>query len=208
LTAGDERVEPEGMTVLAGIPLKGFDVAKGRLADHLSPEVRSEVAESTARRVVDAARNAGFRVVVVTASPQVRAWTDAVGVACLDDPPQGGLDAAASVVVDAADGPWCVIHGDLPLVTHADLEPVAGLLAEGRAVLAPSRDGGTNLVAAPVPVSLAYGPGSFARHLAATAALRPAVLVTVGLAVELDTVGDLTAAARLPGGSWLEPFLA
>lgn len=193
---------------LAGIPLKGFDVAKGRLADHLSPQVRSEVAASTAHRVVDAARGAGFRVVVVTASPQVRAWADTIGVACLDDPPDGGLDAAASAVVDTADGPWCVIHGDLPLLAATDLEPIDTLLAEGRAVLAPSRDGGTNLVAAPVPVSFAYGPGSFARHLAATAALRPAVLVTAGLAVELDTIGDLTAAARLPAGSWLAPFLS
>lgn len=197
----------EVVTILAGIPLRGFDTAKGRLAAALSTERRTRLARETARRVVDAAGSAGFEVAVVTASAQVRAWAQAAGHRCLIDPPTGGLDAAAAAIASAG-SPWCVIHGDLPLIEAADLGAVAAALAQGRAVLAPSRDGGTNLIAATEPVGLAYGPGSFARHLAATAAMRPLVIISPGLAIEVDTYADLVGAARLPGGSWLIPYLS
>jgi 2-phospho-L-lactate/phosphoenolpyruvate guanylyltransferase len=195
------------VTILAGIPLRGFDTAKGRLAGSLSPEARRRLAELTARRVVEASLDAGLDALIVTSAAEVRAWAAAGGYRCVDDPPGGNLDGAAATIA-ASGSPWCVIHADLPLITAADLAPAAARLTEGRAVLAPSRDGGTNLIGASEPMRFSYGPGSFARHLAATAAMRPLVIISPGLAVEIDTYADLVGAARLPGGSWLIPYLS
>jgi hypothetical protein len=57
-------------------------------------------------------------------------------------------------------------------------------------------------------MAFSYGPGSFARHLAGLAPARPVVLVTAGLAIELDTIGDLEAAAGLGDGAWLGEYLS
>lgn len=195
------------MTVLVAIPVKGFDIAKRRLASVLDRDRRALLAAEAASRVVAAARGAGFDVTVVTGSDDVRAWASAAGIPWIDEPEGRGLDGAAEFIA-ARGSPWCVIHADLPLLTSADLRDVPSLIGEGRAVLAPSRDGGTNLLAAPTPIAFSYGPGSFARHLAAAASASPAVLVSPGLAVEIDTAADLLAAARLPAGAWLAPYLA
>jgi 2-phospho-L-lactate/phosphoenolpyruvate guanylyltransferase len=189
-----------------GIPIKGFASAKSRLAGVVDPTRRRRLATEVAHRVVDAVRRAGFDPVVVTGSNEVKQWARSIGVAWLDEPDGAGLNAASALVASRG-SPWCVLHGDLPLIAPTDLIGVADLLESGRAVLAPSRDGGTNLLGASDPITFAYGPGSFARHLAAVSGSRPAVLVTIGLAVELDTIADLRAAARLPGGEWLSSYV-
>jgi hypothetical protein len=57
-------------------------------------------------------------------------------------------------------------------------------------------------------MGFSYGPGSYARHLAALGTRPTVVMVTPGLAIELDTIGDLEAAARLAGGAWLGEYLS
>jgi 2-phospho-L-lactate/phosphoenolpyruvate guanylyltransferase len=195
------------VTILAGIPVKGFATAKGRLSSVMDSDRRARLAAAIASRAIDAARDAGFDVVVVTGSDDVRAWARDAGTPCIDEPFGGGLDAAAAAITDHG-SPWCVIHADLPLLSPSDLMEVAPLLDAGRAVLAPSRDGGTNLFAAAIPIRFSYGPGSFARHLAAAAAASPVVLVSPGLAVEIDTAADLLAASHLDRGAWLTPYLS
>lgn len=199
------------MRPLAGIPLKDFDGAKGRLSRTLSQEARRLLIETSALRAADAARTGGFDTVIVTGSAAVVEWAAGHSLATLQEVPGGGLDGAAErVVATAVDRgvPWCVIHADLPLIGGHDLRLVAEALGAGRAVLAPSRDGGTKVLAAREPVRFSYGPGSFVRHLAATAHLRPAVIVTPGLSIELDTAADLRIAASLPAGEWLGRFLS
>ena len=100
------------------------------------------------------------------------------------------------------------MHGDLPLLGTADVESFLALLDEGTAVLAPSRDGGTNLLAADRPLDFRYGPGSFARHLLSARRLERRVVVTAGTVVELDTPADLYGAAQLAAGAWLTGFLS
>jgi len=195
------------MAPLAGIPIRDFDTAKGRLAPQVSPSQRREFARDVAGQVVAAAGGAGFDVVVVTGSDEVARWAEGLGVRSMPDPASGGLDAVSDLIAASAPS-WCIIHGDLPLLTSADLSPIPALLEAGRAVAAPSRDGGTNVLAASGPVRMSYGPGSFPRHLAAIAHLRPVVRVSVGLCVEVDTYADLGSAARMAAGAWLSPFLS
>ena len=193
--------------MLAAIPLKGFGSAKTRLGDSMAPRTRARIAAAVADRVVWACSGAGWSVVVVSASPDVVSWCREAAIDVLPDP-GAGLDAAATAAVTHANGrAWVVVHGDLPLVTPADLDGIAGWVAAGSVVLAPSRDGGTNLIAGTGAFRFAYGPGSFARHVSAAATRIPVVLVRTGLAVELDTPADLLAAQRHPAGAWLAAFL-
>jgi len=148
---------------------------------------------------------------VAAAGGPAAAWAASLDLEVIGEPEQGGLDGAARAGAEAAAErgvAWCVVHSDLPLLTAGDITAVRRLLDEGGAVLAPSRDGGTNLLAAREPIGFRYGPRSFARHLAAAAHLPRRVIVTPGTAVELDTPADLREAAALPGGAWLHPYLS
>lgn len=195
------------MSPIAVIPLKGFDAAKERLSGALPPDQRAALARATARHVVTACRGGGFDLVVVTADPSVTAWADALPAAVVPDP-GGGLDAACHAGIALNPTAWVVVHGDLPLLDPASMERVMDYLIEGRGVVAPARDGGTNLLGAAAPVPLDYGPGSFHRHLGALAGHRAVVLTGPETAIEIDTPRDLAAAAALPGGGWLARFLS
>jgi 2-phospho-L-lactate/phosphoenolpyruvate guanylyltransferase len=93
-----------------------------------------------------------------------------------------------------------VLHADLPLLAARDLTE-SWRASVGRTVIAPAHDGGTSLLAGTGPFPFSYGPGSFHRHL--RAAPGAAVVVRPGLALDLDTVGDLRVALGLGAGAWL-----
>lgn len=194
--------------MLAAIPLKGFGSAKTRLGDSMPPANRERLAAAVAERVVSACSGAGWSVAVVSRSLDVIAWCAENGIDVIADP-GGGLDVAATAAVaHTGDGPWALVHGDLPLLTPADLDDVAAIVAQGSTVLAPSRDGGTNLIAGTGAFAFSYGPGSFVRHIGAASNRKPLVVIRTGLAVELDTAADLRAVRRHPAGAWLDAFLS
>lgn len=183
---------------LVGIPVKGFGLAKARLAGVLDAAARSALGRRVAGRTVDVARAVvgGDSVLVVTGDAGVVAWAQAIGVTVIDEGP-GGLDGAAAAVVAAADGqPWAVLHADLPLLTRGDLAAALAVADEAGAAIAPSSDGGTSLIASTGGFPFAYGEGSFQRHLRAIP--EAAVVVRPGLALDLDTPADLVAARNHP----------
>jgi 2-phospho-L-lactate guanylyltransferase (CobY/MobA/RfbA family) len=189
--------------VLIAVPLRSFETGFERLAASLGQR-RIEFAEAVAAHVVGACRRAGIEPFVVGSGDDVTGWCEDLGLGRIDDPGEGH-DAAARAAIDRAGGePWAVAHGDLALLDHSDVTAVREAAASGM-VLAPSRDGGTNMIAGRGPFRLSYGPGSFHRHLASAGGGR--VLVRTGTLIEIDTPGDLIAAARLRGGEWLAPFL-
>ncbi len=188
----------------AVIPIRGFSSAKTRLEPLVPPATRAELARLTATRVATACDDAGFTVVTVSNDPEVAEW--GAGRYLVVDDPNRGLDAATRAGTNLADGPWIVVHADLPLLDAATMLHVSPLLEQGLSVAAPSRDGGTNLLGSIAPIAFGYGPGSFHRHLARLP--HPAVvLVDFTTLIELDTPEDLAAAARTDGGGWLARFL-
>jgi len=198
------------MRPLVAVPIKPFTSAKGRMAGALQPSVRADLMRETARRVVRASAAAGGLTVVVTGDPAVAEWAHGLGVEVMIEPPGGGLDGAARVAAESAvsaGSVWCVVHGDLPLLTAAHMTRILAAAEHGASVLAPSRTGGTNLLASGRMIEFRYGPGSFSRHLAAFADDDRRVIVTTGTALDIDTPDDLAAAASLPGGSWLGHYL-
>ncbi|MEX2419997.1 MAG: 2-phospho-L-lactate guanylyltransferase [Acidimicrobiia bacterium] len=192
---------------LAIVPLKDFHEAKERL--DLSPDNRSSLTQAVAEHVIKACRGGGMAPVVVTGSDSTRVWAAAFGVDVLVETGEG-LDAAAAHGADqAGGGPWLVVHGDLPLLSAEDIAHVGHLLARGGVVLAPSRDGGTNLLGSTGGgFDFRYGPASFHRHLAVAAGREVEVVIRPGTALEIDTLSDLHSVARLPSGEWLRRFLS
>jgi 2-phospho-L-lactate guanylyltransferase len=148
------------------VPIKGFGVAKERLAVVLDGAARADLARRMAAQVVAAA--APLPVTVVTADADVAVFAADHGAAVVADP-GGGLDAAVHAGVDAL----AAAGFDEVVVAHGDLPQAAGLAAltgaRDTCTLVPDRrDDGTNVLVVPTSSGFrfAYGPGSFARHVA------------------------------------------
>ena len=147
------------------IPVKAFTDAKGRLAGAVDANGRADLARAMATTVVAAA--APLPVTVVCDDVGVVAWARSVGAAVIrvHGP---GLNRAveAGVAALAADGvPQVVIaHADLPRATRLD-----HCAATQGITLVPDRNlDGTPVLSVPTDAGFrfAYGPGSYAAHVA------------------------------------------
>lgn len=183
------------------VPVKGFSVAKVRLARALADGPRADLARSMAGAVLRAA--AGLAVAVVCDDEEVAAWARAQGAQVVWAP-RRGLDAAVAdgVRALAAQGAARVIvaHADLPLAS--DLRWVARF--PGVTLVPDRRDDGTNVACVPTatPFPFSYGPGSFARHGRAALALGLSLRVVrePGLGRDVDEPADLALAGLVGAG--------
>ena len=195
--------------VIAAVPIKSFSAAKARLGDAVPAGRRADLGIALAARTAGAARDAGARVLIVSGATEVLEWARTAGFGRVGQE-NSGLDDAAAIAVAVARRerlPWAIIHADLPLVRVSDLQEVFAAAAAGP-VLAPSVDGGTNVIAADAAgFAFAYGPGSFARHLRTAASRRPRIVVRPGTAVDLDTARDLKRVMSHPEGRWVNEYL-
>lgn len=191
------------MSILVGIPVKPFTVAKRRLSTMLDGDRRRRLGQAIALRTADIARSLDLDVRIVTGDVTVTDWAAAHGLATIAEEPGGGLDGAARKVAAATDDEWIVLHADIPLVEPRDL---AAVLRTPGEVLVPAHDGGTNVIKGFGSFPFSYGPASFHRHLARRPMAR--VVSTAGLALDLDTPRDLETARRLAAGAWLEDIVA
>ena len=178
------------------IPLKGFGVAKERLAPALDADARSRLARRMADIVVDAA--APLPVVIVTDDTEVARWADRRGARLLWRPSRGLNDAVQhSVACLATEGIDRVVvaHGDLPRARGlADLARFDGI------TLVPDRhDDGTNVMCVPSACGFrfAYGPGSFGLHRteAARIGLPTRIERNSALGWDIDRPADLDGMA-------------
>jgi 2-phospho-L-lactate guanylyltransferase len=192
--------------VTAVIPLKAIADGKTRLAGALSPADRALLLRRTFDRVVAAVAAADLvaGALVVVGDAEGAGWAADVGLAWLPEPAGGGGLNAALDEADRhlGDRPTLVVPADLPLVGSGDVDAVvAALPPGGGVVIAPTSDGGTGaLLRSPGrAIAPCYGPGSALAHAAAAAAagLPCRTLWIPGLALDLDSPGDLDRA-----GGW------
>lgn len=184
------------------IPVRAFAAGKARLAAVLDEPERAALGRTLADRVAAAA--GALPVLVVSSAPEVRAWADAHGFACLDDPGRG-LDAAAAAGRDhfAARGAArvVIVHADLPLARPGALERFAVDAPHVAALVPCHRDDGTPVLAVPtaVPFRFAYGPGSARAHIRAAraAGLGIRVVRDPDLGYDVDVPTDLDALPEL-----------
>lgn len=178
------------------VPIKSFELAKGRLAEVLSAPARAELAKRCAEAVLRAA--APLPVFVVCDDEHVASWARASGATVVRAERPGLNEAAAAgraAALDAGCQRVLIVHSDLPKPG-----PLATLSNEpGDVVIVPDRHhDGTNalLVPAQGDFTFQYGPGSFAAHRAEAARRGWAVTVVArpDLGLDLDTPDDLAAA--------------
>jgi 2-phospho-L-lactate guanylyltransferase len=183
------------VTWLAVIPLKGRGERKTRLAGRLDEVQRRRLSQALFEHVSKVLRaSPAIAEVALLSDARPSDWE---GGFFLDE--GRGLNAELDLLAKAiGPRPLLVIHADLPLLSAED---IAVLLAEAEAgcAIACDREGrGTNAVALhdPSGFHFAFGPESFARHLAATKR-RARVVRRLGLGLDIDTPDDLDAATAL-----------
>lgn len=190
------------------VPVKSFAVGKRRLASALDPAARARLGKALAQHVASTVIDADQVPLVVTADPDVAEWAMRCGFPVLADPGDG-LDAAARTGVEWAlqsGSPWLVLHSDLPILEPSDVEALFRALDTGKDVISPSADGGTSALGSHHETTFAFGVASFHRHLQALD--EPLVITRLGLLLDVDSPGDLVAAATTPRGTWLHQVLA
>ena len=191
---------------IAAIPLKPFGLAKARLAMWFDAEQRESLGRAVAAHTVEAVSRAVGKAWVVTGDEEVAEWARAHGAGVISEQsPDGGLNGAATSVVEAAEGGrWMIVHADLPLVTPEEVRTAWTAIPRNGHLLAPSHDGGTSVFAGcGRPPSFAYGPGSFHRHLAGVRRHPLRIMTTTGFLLDLDAPSDYETAVRHSRGSWL-----
>lgn len=185
------------------VPVKAFHLAKLRLAPALGRAARAELARTMATQVVRAAGT--LPVAVVCDDGAVAAWAGAHGAHVIWRPGRGlngavtdGVAALAARHVTTA----IVAHADLPhAIDLTWLAPERSGAGEGAApgvtVVPDRREDGTNVIVVPTTAgfTFAYGPGSFARHLAEAERLGLPVRVVrePRLGWDVDVPADLVA---------------
>jgi len=157
----------------------------------MSSTDRRRLAIAMAEKVVAAAFDLPVRV--VTDNHEVAEWARSIGAEPLAVD-RTGLSASvgAAVQIAAAEGFGRVIiaHADLPFAE--DITVVDGL---GLALAPDRRRDGSNVMSVPTDVGFrfAYGPGSFAAHLAEAKrlGLEIDIIEAPDLAWDIDDPGDL-----------------
>ncbi len=176
------------------IPVKAFDLAKGRLADRLDAGQRARLAEAMATRVVRAA--GPLPVWIVCDDPAVARWAVRIGAHLLWRPAQGlnhAVEQARSFARANGHEHAIIAHADLPMA-----DDLTFLLDRPEpSVLVTDRHGdGTNVWMLPTKptIEFGYGPGSAARHVAhaAEAGIGVTVIQHDTLSWDVDTPDDLT----------------
>ena len=183
------------------VPVKALAEAKGRLAPWLSPIERRLLAIAMLEDVIAALQAVTGLERPVVISPDREVWRRAEAMRCrvIEEEAQRPADlnrslTRAAVELDARTG-LLVVAADVPLASAGAIERVIEVGAGAPVGVVPSRDGaGTNVLAWRDPGSFApaFGPDSAARHLRVPGAAR---LDDPGLALDVDTVEDLRAAA-------------
>lgn len=187
------------------IPVKEAHRGKTRLA--VAGVDRADLARAVALDTIAAAAACDevARVLVVTDDLEVAATAASARVEVCAEGAAGGLDAAIAIGMDrAGDGvPRAALLGDLPALRPGDLGAALRLASSHeRTVVADAEGTGSTLVtaAAGATWTSAFGPDSFARHVAL--GCRPSdVPDSSTLRRDVDTADQLTAAAALGLGA-------
>lgn len=172
-------------------------MAKGRLADTLTPRQREDLARTCAETVIRAA--APLPAYVVCSDDDVASWASSVGAhVVLCETPGLDVAVAAGRTAIATDGfdHIIVAHADLPLA-----ETLAHVAREGIVTMVTDRHSdGTNVLSFPLTSSFttAYGPGSLDNHIRAAEAcgLSHEIIEDASLSLDLDTADDLSELER------------
>jgi 2-phospho-L-lactate guanylyltransferase len=197
------------MSAQVVIAARGGPSAKSRLASRLDLARREALVEVMLADMLTAlaACPAVLRAYVTTPTPGLAHLAARAGATVIlergSDDLNGAFDRARRrIAADDPDTTVVLLPGDLPRLDAGDLEACLELADPGRLVLAPaSADAGTGALvfSAAVALPLAFGAGSFGKHLAAarTLGLETRIVRAPGLGFDIDRPADLDALLAL-----------
>jgi 2-phospho-L-lactate guanylyltransferase len=190
-------------SIWAVVPVKSFARAKARLARILDAAQREQLARAMLQDVLAGLRKLDdlSAILVVSGDPDARDIARAHGARAIDDPFESGPNAAVRLALPVlrdlrADG-MIVVPSDVPQIEADELVPVVqGLVAPSVALVAASRDGGTNLLGCS-PIDLiapCFGVNSFAEHASAAkrAGVEPGIFDCRSIIHDIDQPQDLS----------------
>ncbi len=195
--------------IFALLPVKAPANAKQRLSGLLTPAQRERLARLMYEDMLQTLCSArGLDCVVVVTSDQTAAeYARRAGAMVFEEQEQRGhshsADAAARRAMTLGALTVLLAPIDVPLVTTAEIEELAGKARRGL-IIVPSSDGaGTNALLRTPPdvIESRFGPGSFAAHWnqARTLGVPAEVARPAGLMFDIDTPGDVAELiARAP----------
>jgi len=199
------------MTAEVVIAARGGPEAKSRCRGRLGAADRERLAEAMLADMLQALAGCRRvrRVYVTTPTPALarRAARDGAVVileqqrdlnAAFDDARRRIAEVDPSRTV-------ALLPGDLPLLDPAELDAAVAMGTDGAVVLVPATaDGGTGAIVmrAGTALPLAFGPDSFARHLAAARrlGLEARIFHAPSLGFDLDRPDDVERMLSLPRG--------
>ncbi|HEV7937571.1 MAG TPA: 2-phospho-L-lactate guanylyltransferase [Solirubrobacteraceae bacterium] len=204
------------MRTAAILPVKRFSLAKQRLGESVTEQLRLDLARAMVGDVLVALSQCAAieLTIVVTNEPSVTAAANYTGAIVVADAAESGQSAAVSIGVEralaeGAERALC-IPGDCPALDPDELE----VLLQGAPdaiVLIPDRHGtGTNglLLTPPDVMTPSFGPDSRERHgeLAASANVNWRTEQVSSLQLDIDTGADLAVLReRLAGNHGQAP---
>lgn len=197
------------------VPFKGVEGAKGRLAPALSEPERRALSLAMMRDVLAALAAAPLDgVLIVSRSTVARELAREFAAEVFQETVRGltgAVTEASGHVARRGGAGTLIVHGDVPLLTAAE---VATVLDGHRDVtLVPDRnDIGTNCIAATPPNAMTYqfDGTSFAPHqaLARAAGIEPRVVRLPGLGLDIDTLEALRDFANVASDTRTGRYLA
>ncbi|MFZ0314429.1 MAG: 2-phospho-L-lactate guanylyltransferase [Candidatus Korobacteraceae bacterium] len=192
------------------IPFKSLATAKQRLAEALTQQQRSQLAEAMLRDVLAAAAGVTDRIAValVTGDAQARQLAEEFGFLVIEDERNESETAAIEMATA-----WCeqrgydttiVVPADIPLITSEELQRVLDVAPDEGAVFVPAYDRrGSNCIlrrpAAIIP--LRFGNDSFLPHCAAMERTGKELIILelAGIGLDVDNPHELELLVRREG---------
>jgi len=188
------------MVVYAIVPVKRIGVSKRRLSQSLSIHERKTLTVAMLEDVLQALKSSVVsKILIVSNDPNVHPIAQRYG-ASFFSPSRRGLNTA----IEEASA-WCiknnaesvlVLPADIPLIKSKDIDIIVQLgSGEGRVVLVPSKDGGTNafLQCPPDSVHACFGHESFVKHMrkAGKKGVCVKLYYSLGAGLDIDSIEDL-----------------
>ncbi|WP_167706661.1 2-phospho-L-lactate guanylyltransferase [Sphingobium fuliginis] len=196
------------MSAHAIIAVRGGQAAKSRLSGRLDGWRRTALVEAMLLLMMEILRSIQSidKIWVVTPTPALADIAAETGALIISDIRSGGLNGALGKARDkiSAEFPAAttlLLPGDLPLLDANEVDALLRASSATTIAIATAEcDGGTGALALPAQCSipLAFGPGSFASHIAAAAnhGFKTCAMQAPSLSLDIDRHADLDALLR------------
>jgi 2-phospho-L-lactate guanylyltransferase len=189
------------MRTAAILPVKRFSLAKQRLGESVTEQLRLDLARAMVGDVLVALSRckAIELTIVVTNEPSVTAAAEYTGAIVVADTAENGQSAAVSIgieraLAEKAERALC-IPGDCPALDPGELDALLQAAPEAVVVIPDRHGSGTNglLLSPPDALSPSFGPDSRSRHeqLARDAGTSWRTEPLASLQLDIDTGADL-----------------